>query len=77
MTEKDLQAQLEELRGQLQKFAALEEENMRLRELLESSFKVGDRVLIAELLRVNLEPHTHQIVINKGARDGVYLGQPR
>jgi rod shape-determining protein MreC len=64
------------LKVQLQKYAALENENMRLRELLESSFKVGDRVLIAELLRINLEAYTQQIVLNKGSRDGVYSGQP-
>lgn len=64
------------LKGQLQKYAALEAENMRLRELLESSFKVGERVLIAELLRVDLEPFTRQIVINKGSNDEVFDGQP-
>lgn len=64
------------LKAQLQKYAALETENMRLRELLESSFKVGERVLIAELLRVDLDPFTRQIVINKGELDDVYVGQP-
>jgi rod shape-determining protein MreC len=55
---------------------ALQNENMRLRELLESSFKVGDRVLIAELLRVNMEPYTHQVVLNKGSKQDVFMGQP-
>lgn len=64
------------LKGQLQKYAALEAENMRLRELLESSFKVGERVLVAELLRVDLEPFTRQIVINKGSNNDVFDGQP-
>ena len=61
---------------QLQKLAALEAENIRLRELLDSSFKVGEKVLIAELLSVNLDPYKHQIVINKGEIHGVYAGQP-
>jgi rod shape-determining protein MreC len=61
---------------QLQKLAALEAENIRLRELLDSSFKVGEKVLIAELLSVNLDPYKHQIVINKGESDDVYPGQP-
>jgi rod shape-determining protein MreC len=64
------------LRAQLQKFTALENENMRLRELLESSLKVGDRVLIAEVVRVNLEPYTHQLILNKGSEHDVYRGQP-
>ncbi len=61
---------------QLQKLASLEAENIRLRELLDSSFKVGEKVLIAELLSVNLDPYKHQIVINKGELNDVYPGQP-
>ncbi len=61
---------------QLQKLAALEAENIRLRELLDSSFKVGEKVLIAELLSVNLDPYKHQVVLNKGELDDVYPGQP-
>lgn len=72
----DLRTQNLIYKAQLQKFAALENENMRLRELLESSFKVGDRILIAALLRVTMEPYTHQIVLNKGSRDDVFIGQP-
>ena len=64
------------LKAQLQKYSALESENMRLRELLESSLKVGDKVLIAELIRIDLDPFTRRIVINKGDRDGLYDGQP-
>jgi len=61
---------------QLQKLAALEAENIRLRELLDSSFKVGEKVLIAELLSVNLDPYKHQVVVNKGDLDDIYSGQP-
>lgn len=62
--------------ARLQKLSALMVENIRLRELLQSSNKVNENVLIAELLSVNLEPFTRQIVINKGSKDNVYLGQP-
>ena len=58
------------------KNADLEAENRRLRELLGSSFKVTDRVLIAELFQVDLNPYKHLIRINKTARHGVYLDQP-
>ncbi len=64
------------LQAQQQKFAALENENIRLRDLLDSSLKVKDRVLIAELVAVNLDPYIHQILINKGASSGVFEGQP-
>lgn len=64
------------LRAQLQRMDALEAENTRLRELLRSSKKVGERVLVAELLAVDTDPFTRLIVLNKGSRDQVYPGQP-
>jgi rod shape-determining protein MreC len=54
----------------------LESENERLRSLLASSFKLHDRVIIAELLAVDLQPFRHTVVINKGQREGAYDGQP-
>jgi len=62
--------------ARLQKLAVLETENRRLRQLLESSRKVNEKVLIAELLSVDLEPFTSQVVINKGTRHKIYEGQP-
>ncbi len=64
------------LGARLQRFAVLEQENQRLRELLESSMQRRERVLVAELLAVELEPFRRQVVINKGRRDGVFYGQP-
>ncbi len=64
------------LNARLQKLAALEQENVRLRALLDSSFKVSEKVLIGELMSVNLEPFSREIVINRGTRHGVYEGQP-
>ncbi|PHS32206.1 MAG: rod shape-determining protein MreC [Methylophaga sp.] len=60
----------------LQKLQALERENMRLRELLGSSFRLTERVLVAELLTIDLDPSFQQVVVNKGKRDGIFLGQP-
>ena len=64
------------LNVRLQKLASLEQENLRLRQLLDSSYKVTEKVLIAELMAVDLEPFTRQMIINKGGRHGVYEGQP-
>lgn len=61
--------------ARLQRLAALEAENARLRTLLESTAKVGDRVLIAEIMSVDMNPFRHRIVVNKGKRDEVYVGQ--
>lgn len=65
-----------QLRARLQKFEALEAENMRLRGLLDSSFKVGDRVLIAELIAVEQDPFRQQVLISKGWTSGLFEGQP-
>jgi rod shape-determining protein MreC len=64
------------LNSKLQRYSVLEEENKRLRQLLESSMSLSERVLVAELVAVELEPFRRQLVINKGQRDDVYDGQP-
>jgi rod shape-determining protein MreC len=60
----------------LQKLEALERENMRLRELLGSSFRLNERVIVAELLTINLDPYFQQVLINKGQRNNIFNGQP-
>nr|WP_190539477.1 rod shape-determining protein MreC [Pseudomonas typographi] len=64
------------LQGRLQKLAALTEQNVRLRELLNSSALVNEKVEVAELIGMDPNPFTQRILINKGERDGVFLGQP-
>jgi rod shape-determining protein MreC len=59
----------------LQKLAALEAENRRLRELLASASRLEDQVLIAEIVAINQDPYRHQITLNKGSREGIYRGQ--
>lgn len=63
------------LASRLARLNELEAENRRLRDLLGSSDKVSERVLIAELLSVDMDPFSRQIVLNKGSRDGVFPGQ--
>jgi rod shape-determining protein MreC len=71
-----LRTQLLMLKAQSQKLQSLEAENIRLSELLESSFDVGEKVLVAKLMVANLDPYKHQVVINKGELDRIYPGQP-
>lgn len=73
---RSLHAQQLVLKAQLQKLEALEAENMRLRELLDSAARIHQRVLIAELLAVDMAPFSRQIVINRGGRHEVSEGQP-
>lgn len=60
----------------LQKLQDLEGENERLRHLLGASIKTGERVRVAEVLAVELDPFRRKIIINKGKKDDVFEGQP-
>ncbi len=57
-------------------FSNLEKENIRLRALLENSFKLGEQFLVAELIKVNLDAYSQIILVNKGSQFGVYPKQP-
>lgn len=71
-----LEAQALTQNVRMQRMQALERENMRLRELLGSSFRLQERVQIAELLSVDLDPFYQHVIIDKGEQFGVYEGQP-
>ncbi len=64
-----------ELQAAVQRAASVAEENRRLRALLASREKLADQVLVAELLGVSPLPGRQEIMLDKGARDGVYRGQ--
>jgi rod shape-determining protein MreC len=71
----ELAARLRLANLQLQRFAALEDENRRLRDMRENSAGVADRVLVASILNVDLDPFRHRVLVDKSARDGVFKGQ--
>jgi len=64
------------LQGRSSQMASLQAENVRLRALLNSSALLRDDVLVAELLGVSPDPARHQIMLNKGDADNVFVGQP-
>ncbi|MDP5063141.1 MAG: rod shape-determining protein MreC [Haliea sp.] len=64
------------LQGRSLQMASLQAENTRLRGLLNSTTMLRSDVLVAELIGVSPDPMRHQLVLNKGASDGVYVGQP-
>ncbi len=72
---RQLQAQNFMQSARLQRHVALEAENARLRALLDSTAKIGGRVLIAEIMSVDMNPFRHRITINKGSNDGLFVGQ--
>ncbi len=62
-------------RLKLLRFESLQQENQRLRAASESSARVVQRSLIAEIVRVDLDPFRQRVLVNKGSRDGVFRGQ--
>lgn len=64
------------LQGRSHQMASLQAENVRLRALLNSTAMLRDDVLVAELIGVSPDPVRHQLVLNKGEQDGVFVGQP-
>ncbi|MFT5277655.1 MAG: rod shape-determining protein MreC [Glaciecola sp.] len=63
------------MREQLQRFRILEQENKNLRKLMDAPVRDSMHKMITELMAVDTNPYSHQIVINKGALDGVFLNQ--
>ncbi|WNC68125.1 rod shape-determining protein MreC [Thalassotalea nanhaiensis] len=54
----------------------LQQENDRLRKLLASPLRSDYRKIVAEILAVDSDPYSQQVVINRGLSDGIYEGQP-
>ena len=71
LRERQLELEFSQLRME-----ALEEENQRLRALLQSSSRQWEQVLIAELMSVSYEPLRRQIMVAKGSHHGVFIGHP-
>ncbi|MEM7466712.1 MAG: rod shape-determining protein MreC [Pseudomonadota bacterium] len=64
------------LRARNQRLNSLQKENRRLRELLDSSTEISADVVVADVLAIEQSPITKQIVIDKGERENIYVGQP-
>ncbi|QFU02306.1 Cell shape-determining protein MreC [Halomonas sp. THAF5a] len=71
-----LREQILTLSHRVQRMASLTAENVRLRELLAATRERDIPYITAELLSLDPDPFTHQMVIDRGRRDGVYVGQP-
>jgi rod shape-determining protein MreC len=59
----------------LQRLDTLTEENRRLRALFEGAEMLRFEYRFAELVRVDLDPFSHKVLIDRGSVDGVVPGQ--
>ncbi len=71
----ELQAQLRVANFQLLRMAALAQENQQLRAIRDASSTLQTRSLVTEIMRVDLDPYRHRVLLNHGANDGLYKGQ--
>ncbi len=54
----------------------LQAENQHLRKLLDSSKKINERLMIAEVLAVSVGRSGYRVRLNKGLQSGIAIGQP-
>ncbi|WP_435217459.1 rod shape-determining protein MreC [Luminiphilus sp. nBUS_07] len=64
------------LKGQTQTLAAVLAENGRYRALLRSAETLEREVMVAEIIALTAAPSRHELIIDKGSADAVYMGQP-
>ena len=70
-----LEAELRMAQFRLQRYEALETETQRLRGLRNSTEGVASRFIIGDIMDVQLDAYRERVLVDKGARDGVFVGQ--
>ena len=73
---RELKSQALILAERSQTMASVMAENVRLRELLHAIEPVDIPFITAELIGVNYDPFSQQVIINRGHQDGAYQGMP-
>jgi rod shape-determining protein MreC len=70
-----LEGELRLAQFRLQRFDALEAESERLRALRESTADLTDRFVVGKIMDVDLDAFRERVLVDKGAHDGIYVGQ--
>jgi rod shape-determining protein MreC len=70
-----LEAELRVAQFRLQRYEALEAETQRLRALRDNTVGVTDRFVIGDVMNVDLDAFRERVLVDKGAGDGIYVGQ--
>jgi len=70
-----LEAELRLAQFRLQRYEALEAETQRLRALRDSTADISSRFLIGDIMDVDLDAFRERVLVDKGASDGVFIGQ--
>src|SRR5271154_5201845 len=70
-----LEAELRLAQFRLQRYEAVEAESQRLRALRDSTAGVTDRFIVGNVMDVDLDAFRERVLVDKGAQDGVFVGQ--
>jgi rod shape-determining protein MreC len=70
-----LEAELRLANFRLQRYEALEAESQRLRALRTNTAGVTDRFIVGDIMDLDLDAFRARVLVDKGARDGVFVGQ--
>src|SRR6201999_3636429 len=70
-----LEAELRVAQFRLQRYEALEAETQRLRALRDNTAGVTERFVIGNVMNVDLDAFRERVLVDKGAQDGVFVGQ--
>lgn len=57
------------------KYASLAADNIELRNLKDASGQLDETVVVADIIGVSPDPFSHEVIVNRGSRDGVTEGQ--
>lgn len=61
--------------ARLARLSAVQDQNARLRELLDARSRLGLKAQLAELIDVDLDPFRHRVLLDVGSGDGIAIGQ--
>jgi rod shape-determining protein MreC len=70
-----LEAELRVAQFRLQRYEALEAESQRLRALRDNTADVTERFVVGDVMSVDLDAFRERVLVDKGAGDGIYVGQ--
>lgn len=71
-----LRTSMLDMKGEMQRYQFLVRENERLRNLLSSESREDSLRMVAEVIAVDSDSFSHQVVVNKGTAHGAFIGQP-
>ncbi|MGH1426832.1 MAG: rod shape-determining protein MreC [Arenicella sp.] len=70
-----LRTEYVKLKADMLRRTAVERENAKLRALLGVAERSGVGMQIAKSVEIDLDPYQHRVLVNKGAANGIYVGQ--